>query len=256
MADGPDAAPAAPGGGAPEEPSPWRVLVQLADPALADLVGGVLRSEGWSVWIAGDPAEAVATAAETQPDVVLVDAGPDGSDPVAVLSRVRATHALPALLITGPGDGRRMPAVTAGGDDDLRRPFSAEELTARVRALLRGRGGRGQPPPHVFQVGDLVLDEVAREVRRGGEELHLTATEFDLLRLLVRHPRRVMSKVQILDRVWHYDFDGNPNVVELYISYLRRKLDADREPMIHTLRGVGYAIRPVRGAGEQEPTVS
>src|SRR5690606_25592736 len=127
----------------------------------------------------------------------------------------------------------RVAGLTAGGDDYATKPFSLEEVVARVRGLIRRSGAADRRPESVLVVGDLTLDEDSHEVTRGGESIHLTPTEFELLRYLMRNPRRVLSKAQILDRVWSYDFGGQANVVELYISYLRRKIDAGREPMIH-----------------------
>jgi len=124
------------------------------------------------------------------------------------------------------------------------KPFSLEEVVARLRALLRRAGAAAAEEDARLVVGDLVLDEDSHEVFRDGEEIHLTATEFELLRYFMRNPRRVLSKAQILDRVWHYDFGGQANIVELYVSYLRRKIDAGRPPMIHTLRGAGYVLKP------------
>jgi two-component system OmpR family response regulator len=138
----------------------------------------------------------------------------------------------------------RVAGLTAGGDDYVTKPFSLEELVARLRALLRRTGAGAARADSTVVVGDLVLDEDSREVRRGGELVSLTATEFELLRYLMRNPRRVLSKAQILDRVWNYDFGGQANVVELYISYLRKKIDAGRAPMIHTMRGAGYVLKP------------
>jgi len=136
--------------------------------------------------------------------------------------------------------------LTAGGDDYVTKPFSLEEVVARLRALLRRAGAGAARSSSQLTVGDLVLDEDSHEVSRAGAEIHLTATEFELLRYLMRNPRRVLSKAQILDRVWNYDFGGQANVVELYISYLRKKVDAGREPMIHTMRGAGYVLKPAR----------
>ena len=138
----------------------------------------------------------------------------------------------------------RISGLTAGGDDYVTKPFSVEELVARLRALLRRSGTATQESNSQLVVGDLVLDEDSHEVTRDGDEIHLTNTEFELLRYLMRNPRRVLSKAQILDRVWNYDFGGQANVVELYISYLRKKIDAGREPMIHTVRGAGYVVKP------------
>ena len=138
----------------------------------------------------------------------------------------------------------RVAGLTAGGDDYVTKPFSLEEVVARLRGLLRRAGLATARSEAVLAVGDLTMDEDSREVRRAGDMITLTATEFELLRYLMRNPRRVLSKAQILDRVWNYDFGGQANVVELYISYLRKKVDAGREPMIHTMRGAGYVLKP------------
>ncbi|MYR22525.1 response regulator transcription factor, partial [Streptomyces sp. SID6137] len=144
----------------------------------------------------------------------------------------------------------RIAGLTAGGDDYVTKPFSLEEVVARLRGLLRRAGMARRPEPAEdpgLVVGDLVMDEDAREVTRAGQLIELSPTEFELLRFLMRNPRRVLSKAQILDRVWSYDFGGRAHVVELYISYLRKKIDAGREPMIHTVRGAGYVLKPVTG---------
>jgi len=139
----------------------------------------------------------------------------------------------------------RVAGITAGGDDYVTKPFSLEEVVARIRGLMRRAGTAADARPSAeLRVGDLLLDEDSHEVRRDGTELSLTATEFELLRFLMRNSRRVLSKAQILDRVWNYDFGGQGNVVELYISYLRKKVDAGRDPMIHTVRGAGYVLKP------------
>ncbi len=126
----------------------------------------------------------------------------------------------------------------------MTKPFSLEEVLARLRGLLRRAGMAREPDGDRLVVGDLVMDEEAREVLRAGELVELSRTEFELLRFLMRNPRRVLSKAQILDRVWSYDFGGRSHVVELYISYLRKKIDVGRTPMIHTVRGVGYVLKP------------
>jgi two-component system OmpR family response regulator len=138
----------------------------------------------------------------------------------------------------------RVAGLTAGGDDYVTKPFSLEEVVARLRALVRRTAVLVGGGDSVLTVGDLSLDEDSHEVFRAGEPIRLTATEFELLRYLMRNPRRVLTKAQILDRVWNYDFGGQVNVVELYVSYLRKKIDAGREPMIHTLRGAGYVLKP------------
>jgi two-component system OmpR family response regulator len=152
---------------------------------------------------------------------------------------------LPVLLLTAKDAVEdRIAGLTAGGDDYVTKPFSIEEVVLRLRALLRRAGITAQDNGAQIVVGDLVLDEDSHEVTRGGEPVVLTSTEFELLRYLMRNPRRVLSKAQILDRVWSYDFGGRSNIVELYISYLRKKIDSGREPMIHTLRGAGYVLKP------------
>ncbi len=166
-------------------------------------------------------------------------------DGFEVLKQLRSNGVQTPVLFLTARDATedRVRGLTLGGDDYVVKPFSLEELVARLHALLRRAGiARGQRDT-VLQVADLVLDEEGREVRRGGELVQLTATEFELLRYLMLNARRVVSKAQILDRVWHYDFGGQANIVELYVGYLRRKLDRDREPLIHTVRGVGYVLR-------------
>jgi two-component system OmpR family response regulator len=138
----------------------------------------------------------------------------------------------------------RIAGLTAGGDDYVTKPFSLEEVVLRLRALLRRTHVAAEAAGALLVVGDLTLDEDSREVHRGGEVIELTATEFELLRFLMRNARRVLSKAQILDRVWNYDFGGQANIVELYVSYLRKKIDVGRSPMIHTLRGAGYVLKP------------
>ena len=169
-----------------------------------------------------------------------------GFDGLEVISRMRAETIEAPVLFLSASDAveDRITGITAGADDYVTKPFSLEEVVARVRGMLRRAGAataRGRP---VIVVGDLSLDEDSREVTRGAEQIELTATEFEVLRYLMQNPRRVLSKGQILERVWHYDFGGQTNVVELYISYLRRKIDAGRAPMIHTVRGVGYVLKP------------
>ena len=163
-----------------------------------------------------------------------------------VLARMRATHPnVPVLFLTAKDAVEdRIAGLTAGGDDYVTKPFSLEEVVARLRALLRRAGAASGQQEAQLVVGDLRMDEDSHEVWRGDDEVHLTATEFELLRYFMRNPRRVLSKAQILDRVWQYDFGGQANIVELYVSYLRRKIDRGRTPMLHTLRGVGYVLRP------------
>jgi len=223
-----------------------RVLVVDDEATLAELLSMALRYEGWDVRSAGDGLTAVRLAREFQPDSVVLDIMLPDISGLEVLKRIHAdTPDLPVLFLTAKDAvEERIAGLTAGGDDYVSKPFSLEEVVARLRALMR-RSGRGSARADaLLVVGDLTLDEDSREVRRAGDAVTLTATEFELLRYLMRNPRRVLSKAQILDRVWHYDFGGQSNVVELYISYLRKKIDAGRTPMIHTLRGAGYALRP------------
>jgi len=167
-------------------------------------------------------------------------------DGLEVLRRMRAHHPnIPVLFLTAKDAVEdRVAGLTAGGDDYVTKPFSLEEVVARLRALMRRTAVMAEESSSLLTVGDLSLDEDSHEVTRAGQPIQLTATEFELLRYLMRNPKRVLSKAQILDRVWNYDFGGQANVVELYISYLRKKIDAGREPMIHTMRGVGYVLKP------------
>ncbi len=226
--------------------SPVRVLVVDDEPTLAELISMALRYEGWEVRSAGDGATAVRTAREFRPDAVVLDMMLPDIDGLEVLRRLRGeTPAVPVLFLTAKDAVEdRIAGLTAGGDDYVTKPFSLEEVVARLRGLMRRSGMAAVRQGSELVVGDLVLDEDSHEVRRGGDLVTLTATEFELLRYLMRNPRRVLSKNQILDRVWNYDFGGQANVVELYISYLRKKIDAGRNPMIHTMRGAGYVLKP------------
>ncbi|MGV9252160.1 response regulator transcription factor [Streptomyces sp. NPDC003697] len=226
--------------------SPVRVLVVDDESPITELLSLALRYEGWRIRSAGDGQGALRTAREFRPDAVVLDMVLPDTDGLSVLGRLRRDlPGVPVLLLTAKDAVEdRIAGLTAGGDDYVTKPFSLEEVVARLRGLIRRSGAADRRPDAVLVVGDLLLDEDSHEVSRGGESIHLTATEFELLRFLMRNPRRVLSKAQILDRVWSYDFGGQANVVELYISYLRRKIDAGREPMIHTRRGAGYLIRP------------
>ncbi|WTK83172.1 response regulator transcription factor [Streptomyces sp. NBC_01511] len=226
--------------------SPVRVLVVDDEASLAELMSMTLRYEGWEVRSAGDGAGAVRSAREFRPDAVVLDVMLPDMDGIAVLGRLRQElPQVPVLFLTAKDAVEdRIAGLTAGGDDYVTKPFSLEEVVARLRGLIRRSGTAAARSESVLVVGDLTLDEDSHDVSRGGRSIHLTATEFELLRFLMRNPRRVLSKAQILDRVWSYDFGGQANVVELYISYLRRKIDAGRQPMIHTRRGAGYLIKP------------
>ncbi|WP_133754903.1 response regulator transcription factor [Naumannella halotolerans] len=226
--------------------SPIRVLAVDDESSLTELLSMALRYEGWEVSTAGSGSEAVRVAKEIEPDVVVLDMMLPDFDGLEVMRRIRQTAPLTPVIFLTAKDALtdRVSGLTAGGDDYVTKPFSLEELVARLRGLLRRSGASAAHENSVLTVGDLRLDEDSHEVSRAGEEIHLTATEFELLRYLMRNPRRVLSKAQILDRVWNYDFGGQSNVVELYISYLRKKIDADRPPMIQTMRGAGYMLKP------------
>jgi two-component system OmpR family response regulator len=226
--------------------SPIRVLVVDDEPTLTDLLQMALRYEGWEVKTASDGRRALALAREFRPDAIVLDMMLPDIDGMQVLARVRQDGQQTAVLFLTAKDSLedRINGLTAGGDDYVTKPFSLEELVARLRGLIRRSmlTANEEEDPRLV-VGDLVLDEDSHEVSRDGEQIDLTATEFELLRYLMRNPRRVLSKTQILDRVWNYDFGGKSSVVEIYISYLRRKLDAGRKPMIHTVRGAGYMLK-------------
>jgi two-component system OmpR family response regulator len=226
--------------------TPIRVLVVDDEPTLTDLLQMALRYEGWEVRTASDGRHALNLAREFRPDAIVLDIMLPDIDGMQVLSRLRQDGQQTAVLFLTAKDSLedRINGLTAGGDDYVTKPFSLEELVARLRGLIRRSmlAVNDEEDPRLI-VGDLVLDEDSHEVNRGGDAIELTATEFELLRYLMRNPRRVLSKTQILDRVWNYDFGGKSSVVEIYISYLRRKIDAGRKPMIHTVRGAGYMLK-------------
>lgn len=226
--------------------TPIRVLLVDDEPALTNLLKMALHYEGWEIEVARDGQEAIAKYAEFQPDLLVLDIMLPDIDGLQILRTVRESDTYtPTLFLTARDSVLdRVTGLTAGADDYLTKPFSLEELVARLRGLLRRSKAMAAPEDEVLKVGDLVLDGSSREVTRGGEEISLTVTEFELLRYLMRNPRRAISRTEILDRVWNYGFGGRSSVVDLYISYLRRKIDAGREPMIHTVRGVGYMLRP------------
>ena len=233
--------------------SPVRVLVVDDEQMLADLLASALRYEGWEVTPAGTGVAAVRAAREIEPDVIVLDIMLPDFDGLEVMRRIHGRQAnVPILFLTAKDAVEdRVAGLTAGGDDYVTKPFSLEEVVARLRALLRRSGASAEQQDDLLEVGDLRMNEDSHEVWRGEDEIRLTATEFELLRYLMRNPKRVLSKPQILDRVWNYDFGGQANIVELYISYLRRKIDKGREPMIHTMRGVGYVLKPAGPSGPQ-----
>ncbi len=227
--------------------SPLRALIVDDEEAIVNLLELSLRFEGWEVKGARTGAEAIALAESFDPDVAVFDIMLPDISGLQLLSRVRnAGQVFPVLFLTALASvDDRVRGLTAGGDDYLTKPFSVEELTARLRALVRRSRQREVAAPNpVLRVADLTLDEDIFEVTRGGETIDLTTTEFELLRYFMRNPNRVLSRSQILDRVWSYDYRGKITVVELYVSYLRKKIDTEgRQPLIHTVRGAGYMLK-------------
>ncbi|TSB32645.1 response regulator transcription factor [Streptomyces benahoarensis] len=225
---------------------PVRILVVDDEPDVTDVLAGVMTGEGWQVRTAADGATALATARDFRPDAVVLDRMLPDLNGLEVLRALRREEPRVCVLFLTARDAveDRIAGITAGGDDYVTKPYSLEEVLARLRGLLRRAGMTAEPGTNRLTVGDLTMDEEAREVRRGESTIDLSRTEFELLRFLMRNPRRVLSKAQILDRVWAYDFGGRSHIVELYISYLRKKIDAGRTPMIHTVRGVGYVLKP------------
>jgi two-component system OmpR family response regulator len=230
---------------AASETSPQaRVLVVDDESNITDLVTTALRYEGFEVASAHDGREALAAVDSFRPDLIVLDVMLPDLDGFEVqrrlLDRGRPT---PVVFLTArDATEDKVRGLTIGGDDYVTKPFSLEELVARIRSVLRRVQGSA-PVDHRLRFADLEMDEDAHEVWRGGRSIELTATEFSLLRFLLINPRRVLSKAQILDHVWHYDFGGDPAIVETYISYLRKKVDAVEPHLIHTVRGVGYVLR-------------
>ena len=226
--------------------SPIRVLLVDDEPALTNLVKMALHYEGWVVDVAHNGQEAVTKFNETGPDVLVLDIMLPDVDGLDILQRIRESDAYtPTLFLTARDSVMdRVTGLTAGADDYMTKPFSLEELVVRLRGLVRRSSHLTGPAHEVLKVGDLTLDGASREVTRGRRSVPLSTTEFELLRFLMRNPRRALSRTEILDRVWNYDFAGRTSIVDLYISYLRKKIDVGNGPMIHTVRGVGYMLRP------------
>jgi two-component system OmpR family response regulator len=226
-------------GGRPEA----RVLVVDDEAAITDLVGLALRYEGFEVATAATGREALSKSVEFAPDLAVLDVMLPDYTGLEVCARLRSQGVkLPVVFLTArDATEDKINGLTVGGDDYVTKPFALDELIARIRAVLRRT--RPELEDARLEFADLVVDEDAHEARRSGALLDLTPTEFKLLRYLLLNAGRVMSKAQILDHVWQYDFGGGDNVVETYISYLRKKVDREREPLIHTVRGVGYTLR-------------
>ncbi|MEB3035036.1 response regulator transcription factor [[Mycobacterium] nativiensis] len=225
--------------------SPIRVLLVDDEPALTNLVTMALHYEGWVVDVAHNGRDAVAKFHSGAPDLLVLDIMLPDIDGLHILQRVRESDPYtPTLFLTARDSVTdRVTGLTSGADDYMTKPFSLEELVARLRGLLRRASQLMPPVDEVLTVGDLTLDGASRQVARGDVPVSLTTTEFELLRFLMRHPDRALTRAEILDRVWNYDFAGRTSIVDLYISYLRKKIDGAR-PMIHTVRGVGYLLKP------------
>jgi two-component system, OmpR family, response regulator MprA len=224
-----------------------RILVVDDEPAVRDALGRVLRLEGFEVAMAGDGREAVRNQAMAPADAVLLDVLMPELDGLEVCRRMRDTgDRTPVLMLTARDEvGDRVAGLEAGADDYLSKPFALEELLARLRALLRRSGWAG--PSETLRFDDLELDPQAHEVRRGERLIELTRTEFLLLEMFMHHPRQVLTRSQIFDNVWGYDFGPASNALEVYVGYLRRKTEAAGEPrLLHTVRGVGYVLRAPR----------
>jgi two-component system OmpR family response regulator len=224
-----------------------RVLVVDDEDNVTHLVSSALRFDGFETVTADSGSTALSRVAENEPDLIVLDVMMPGLDGLGVLQTLRAAGSqVPVIFLTARDAAQdRIVGLRAGADDYVVKPFSVEELLARVHAVLR-RSAPDSGREGVLHVADLELDENSHEVTRGGKEIHLTATEFELLRYLMRNERVVLSKAQILDRVWKYDFQGQSNIVELYIGYLRKKVDNLEPKLIHTVRGAGYVIKAPR----------
>jgi two-component system, OmpR family, response regulator MprA len=222
---------------------PEHILVIEDDPSIADLLRRGLIYEGYSVQVAGDGPAGLAAARDRLPDLVLLDLMLPGMDGLTVCARLRAASDVPILILTAKDAvPDRVKGLDAGADDYVVKPFSFDELVARIRALLRRRQPAAEQD--VLRFADLSLNPVTREVFRGTRRVELTAREFDLLLLFMQHPRQVLTRDTLYDRIWGYDFGGESNIIEVYIRYLRSKLEEGSEPrLIQTVRGVGYALR-------------
>ncbi len=230
----------------PVENPEARLLVVDDEPNILELLSASLRYAGFEVETAATGNEALRVAERWTPDLVVLDVMLPDLDGFSVVRNLRGRgREVPVLFLTARDASQdKVTGLTVGGDDYVTKPFSLEEVIARIRAVLR-RTGNGAAPSRIT-VADLSLDEDSHEVWRDGEPIALSPTEFELLRYLMVNAGRVLSKAQILDHVWHYDFGGNANIVESYMSYLRRKVDTTEPRMLQTIRGVGYVLRPPR----------
>jgi len=231
----------------PDTSADHRVLVVDDEPNLVEVVTMALRFQGFTVETAGTGREALAAVAKFKPHLMVLDVMLPDMEGFEVAKRLGAQRAgVPIIFLTArDATEDKVRGLSGGGDDYMTKPFSLEELVARIRTILR-RTGQATPESSRLVFEDLELDEESREVTRGGAPIELTATEYRLLRYLMLNPRRVMTRAQILDHVWDYDFGGDGRVLETYISYLRKKIDAHGKGLIRTVRGVGYALQAPR----------
>jgi two-component system OmpR family response regulator len=234
----------------PAEPTARRLVVD-DEPNILELLSVALRFSGFEVATASDGRQALTVARSFKPDLVVLDVMLPELDGFEVVRRLRGEGArVPVLFLTAKdATDDKITGLTLGGDDYVTKPFSLEEVVARIRAVLRrGSGAPVAGPSSRLVFHDVEMDEDSHEVWKNGEPIALSPTEFNLLRYFMQNPGRVLSKAQILDHVWHYDFGGDANVVESYVSYLRRKVDTGEPRLLHTLRGVGYVLRVPAGA--------
>ncbi len=239
--------------------APAHILVVDDEPAITELLATALRYMGYQVTVAGSGFAALDAAATAAPDLVVLDVMLPDIDGFEVCRRLRAARDFVPVIFLSARDSEddRVTGFVRGGDDYVTKPFSLEELTLRISALLRrvGRGGDGETAPRL-RYRDLEMDEDRHQVWRGGREVLLSPTEFRLLRYFLLNPERVLSKQQILDHVWQYDFNGEDNVVETYVSYLRRKLDDTEPRLFRTVRGFGYVLRAEDSRADDGPTAA
>ena len=220
-----------------------RILVVDDEPFIRDLLSAALRFEGFDVEVAASGREALQLAQPGRYDLVMLDVMMPDLEGTEVCRRLRDSGvAVPVVFLTARDSTEDKVLGLGMADDYVTKPFSLEELVARVRAVLRRAGHDSTEGPELHYA-DLVMNVDTHEVWRGGRSIDLTATEFRVLQYLLEHPRRVVPKLEILDHVWDFSFDGDPNIVETYISYLRKKLDESGPSLIHTVRGVGYSLR-------------
>ena len=224
-----------------------RILVVDDEPNIVDVVSMALRFQGFEIESAGTGADALAAVASFKPHLIVLDVMLPDMEGFDVAQRLGAQRArVPIIFLTArDATDDKIRGLTLGGDDYVTKPFSLEELVARIRSILR-RSGLAQPDSSRLVFEDIELDEDAHEVTRAGRNVELTATEYRLLRYLMLNPRRVLTRSQLLEHVWEYDFGGDARVLETYVSYLRKKLDVHGPSLIHTVRGVGYALRQPR----------